>query len=651
MIKKVLIANRGEIACRIFRTCNRLGIRTVGIYSPSDRNSLHLTLVDETYCVGPGDVGEGYLNADGIIEITRKTNTEAIHPGYGFLSENHVFAQKCRVNKIVFIGPTPEVIKSMGLKNEAKQIMAKAGIPVISGFNLQDQDLASFLSSAEKIGYPVILKAIAGGGGRGMRVVQSEDEMKVALDSAKREGLSFFGDEKLIIEKYIKSARHIEVQILGDNYGNVVHLFERECSLQRRHQKVIEEAPAPGLRQSVRGKLFEASITGGKAIGYSGVGTFEFLVEPDGQFWFLEMNTRIQVEHPVTEYITGLDIVELQLMVSSGEKLPKYFKTIPSKGHAVEARLYLENADFTPSFGKIYHLGLPAESENLRIDQGVREGDEVTLNYDPMIAKMIAYGSTRDQALKSISKGLRALRIAGPSTNEEFLVSLVNNPMVKAGKFDTRYIETNLPELVPNRSAPQKVLGISAYALMIKSRYSSQGYSPWFDNSGWRLGSSIGRELKVLYKNQSWRFTLEGDVLTISGSNTSSTVKGFWSSNRDFQGIIDGDDYNLEVYGEGDDYTVFVAGQKLRLKRISNLQATRKINKQSGTLISPMPGIIVNVLVEKGDKITSGTPLLVLEAMKTEHVIRSPHAGKVGEIYFSQGDQVSEGVELLNIQK
>lgn len=622
----------------------------MGIYSPNDRNSLHLTLADEIHCAGPGEVGEGYLNADGIIDIALRTNSDAIHPGYGFLSENHVFSQKCRDHEITFIGPSPEVIKSMGLKNEAKKIMSKAGIPVIRGYNPSDQNLASFLSLARKIQFPVILKAIAGGGGRGMRVVNSEDEMKMSLDSAKRESLYSFGNEKLIIEKYIKSARHIEVQILGDNFGNIVHLFERECSLQRRHQKVIEEAPAPDLQQSVRDKLFEASITGGQAIGYSGVGTFEYLVEPDGQFWFLEMNTRIQVEHPVTEYITGLDIVELQIRVASGEKLSDFFKTINTNGHAIEARLYSENADFTPSFGKLYHLRLPAESENLRLDRGVQEGDEITINYDPMISKVIAHGSTRDHALKIINRGLRSLRIAGPSTNEQFLISLVNNPKVMSGNFDTQFIESNLRKLVPLEETPKSLLAISAFALMVKPIHAQNGYSSWFDKSGWRLGATLGRDLKVLHRTKSWQFALKGNTLTNKCTDTSYTVEGEWPNHRNFQGTIDGDEYLLEVYNDGDDFTIFAADQKLRLKRISELQVTRNTTMQSGSLISPMPGIIVNVFVEKGEKVSISTPLLVLEAMKTEHLIRSPHGGTVEEIYYSTGDQVSEGVVLLNIQ-
>ena len=650
MLTKVLIANRGEIACRIIRTCNRLGIRTVGIFTPQDRNSLHLTLADETYCIGPGAAGEGYLNADEIISIALKTNTEAIHPGYGFLAENHDFAQKCLDKGVVFIGPSPEVIRAMGLKNKAKNIMAKAGIPVIGGYNPQDQDLASLHTLAAKIGYPVMLKAIAGGGGRGMRVVHEENEMKVAMESAQRESLSSYRNEKLIIEKYIKSARHIEVQILGDNFGNVVHLFERECSLQRRHQKVIEEAPAPGLQQAVRDKLFEASIVGAKAIGYSGAGTFEYLVEPNGQFWFLEMNTRIQVEHPVTEFITGLDIVELQIRVSSGEKLPAELQAIASKGHAIEARIYSENADFTPSFGRIYHLGLPAESEYLRIDRGVGEGDQITLHYDPMIAKVIGHGSTRDQALKNIYQGLRSLRIAGPSTNEEFLAALVHNPMVKSGNFDTRFIESNLPSLLPDQGTPQILLAISAYALMVQPSYSKQGHSPWHDTSGWRLGSSGGREIKILVRNESWHFTLAGNSLTNQATNRTFAVEGEWSSPVNFLGVIDGDEYALEIHTGGEEVTVFWTGRKLRLQRQSELQTTVNTTRQSGAMISPMPGIIVKVLVGKGEQVSTGTSLLVLEAMKTEHVIRSPMDGMVGELYYSRGDQVAEGVVLLTIQ-
>ncbi|MCY3725647.1 MAG: ATP-grasp domain-containing protein [Rhodobacteraceae bacterium] len=651
MINKILIANRGEIACRIIHTCKRMGIATVGIYAPNDRNSLHVKLADEAYCVGPKDMGTGYLNVDGILEIARKTNSDAIHPGYGFLSENHEFAQKCRNKKIIFIGPSPSVIKAMGLKNEAKTIMAKAGIPVISGFNPQDQGRASFLALADKVGYPVMLKAVAGGGGRGMRVVKSESEMSESIDSAKRESLSSFGDDTLLIEKYVNSARHIEVQIIGDNYGNVAHLFERECSLQRRHQKVIEEAPAPGLQKATRDKLFEAAIIGGKAIDYSGVGTFEFLVDPDGHFWFLEMNTRIQVEHPVTEFITGLDIVELQIRVARDEQLPEHLKTIRARGHAIEARLYLENPDFTPSFGKLYHLGLPEEDESLRIDRGVIEGDEVSLNYDPMIAKLIGYGSTRDQALEVIHNGLRSIKIGGPATNEDFLLSLVNNPHVRSGDFDTKFIETNIENLRPRQDVSNQLLAISAYALMVKSDFSGKGHSPWFDNSGWRLGASLGREIKLRFNNRIWDFTLQGNTISFREEDLSFSIEGKWTGSQDFHGKIDQEEFFLEIYSDQDDFTVFTNDQKLRLKCISEFQETQRSNNQSGTLTSPMPGVIVNVLVNQGQEITEGESLLVLEAMKTEHVIRAPHAGIVKEMFFFLGDQVSEGVELLTIRK
>ena len=651
MINKILIANRGEIACRIIRTCNRLGIATVGIYAPNDRNSLHVKLADEAYCLGPGEMGTGYLNGDGILEVALKTNSDAIHPGYGFLSENHDFAQMCSNKNIIFIGPSPEVIKAMGLKNEAKTIMAEAGIPVIKGFNPQDQDEAAFVKLAEKLGYPVMLKAVAGGGGRGMRVVESKSEMSESLDSAKRESLSSFGNDKLIIEKYINSARHIEVQIIGDNYGNVTHLFERECSLQRRHQKLIEEAPATELQKATRDKLFEAAIIGSKAIGYSGVGTFEFLVDSDGHFSFLEMNTRIQVEHPVTEFITGLDIVELQIRVARDEKLPEHLNTIQAKGHAIEARLYLENPDFTPSFGKLYHLGLPEEDESLRIDRGVIEGDELSLNYDPMIAKLIGYGSTRDQALEVIHNGLRSIKIGGPATNEDFLLYLVNNPHVRSGEFDTKFIETNIENLRPRQDVSNQLLAISAYALMAKSDFSGKGHSPWFDISGWRLGASINREIKLQFKNRQWDFVLQGNILSLREDDLSFMVEGKWTGPQDFHGKIDQEEFFLEIYGDQFDFTVFTSDQKLRLKRISEFQETRRSNNQSGTLTSPMPGVIVNVLVNKGQEITEGESLLILEAMKTEHVIRAPHAGIVNEMFFSLGDQVSEGVELLTIQK
>ncbi len=651
MIRKLLIANRGEIACRIVRTCKRLGIKTVGIFSSSDRRALHTTLVDEAFCIGPGDTGEGYLNGDGIIEVALENNVDAIHPGYGFLSENHVFAQKCKDHGITFIGPSPEVIKAMGLKNEAVSIMAAEGIPVISGFGSPKQDEDTFLSLADNIGYPVILKAIAGGGGRGMRVVQSPGEMKAALVSAQRESLSAFGNDAMMIEEYIQSARHIEVQIIGDNFGNVVHLFERECSLQRRHQKVIEEAPALNLKQSVRKKLFEAAIRGGKGISYTGVGTFEFLVKPDGEFRFLEMNTRIQVEHPVTELITGLDIVELQIIVASGQPLPEKLKTIPSKGHAIEARIYSENADFTPSFGKLYCLGLPQESDELRIDLGVYEGDDITINYDSMIAKIISYGANREEALNTIYDGLKSLRIGGPSTNEEFLMSLISDTNVRSGDFDTKFIESNLKKLQSSQETTDELLAISVFALMSRTRCSQSIYSPWYDNSGWRLGTSIGREAKYLVNNKSRGYLLEGDTLTDLENKKASTVSGEWISEREFIGVIDEHTYTLEIYYDSDDYTVFWEGQKLRLKRMKNFQISRFNNQQEGSLMSPMPGVIVNVFVQTGQKIKAGAPLLVLEAMKTEHIIRSPYDGEVMELFFGEGEQVSEGVVLLGIQK
>jgi len=654
MFDKILIANRGEIACRIIRTCDFLGVATVAVYSSADRNAMHVSMADEALRIGAAPSSESYLNIGAMIDAAKASGAQAIHPGYGFLSENADFADACAEAGIVFIGPPAAAIRSMGSKAEAKRIMAAAGVPVLPGGTNADQSDAALGAAAEAAGYPVMVKPTAGGGGRGMRIVRAADALTAALASARREAASSFGDDTLLIEKYLENPRHIEVQIFGDSHGDAVHLFERDCSAQRRHQKVIEEAPAPGLTDGIRKHLYDASIAATKAVSYAGAGTVEFLLGPDGDIWFMEMNTRLQVEHPVTEEITGIDLVAWQLRIAAGEAIPLQQDEITCDGNAIEARLYAEDParDFAPGFGVLAHLHLPEQDEGLRIDTGVDEGDEVTVHYDPMIAKIIVQAPDREAACAAISEALSDIRIAGLATNETFLRALVDHSEFRAGGFDTGFIARMLDELAPSDdAAPGWVLALGAAAELTHAP-DGDDTSPWGDHHGWRLGGAALRRIALFDGDARTEFALGAGGLSRDGAPV--TIAGRWQGADEhpgrFEAEIDGRQVSATVIRHGTDLSVFVGGERYRL-RIDDPLASRGAGAaDSGSLFARMPGVVVAVHVADGATVTAGTPLLAIEAMKVEHTIRAPADGIVTAVHFAEGERVPEGVELASFE-
>jgi len=637
--RKILIANRGEIACRVIRTAKRMGIRTVAVYSDADRNALHAKQADEAYRIGPPAAGESYLNVDAILAAAKASGAEALHPGYGFLAENEDFAAACKSAGVIFIGPSPQAIAAMGDKSAAKRLMEKAGVPLVPGYHGEDQSPALLEKEAARIGFPVLIKPSAGGGGKGMRVVRERKEFASALEGAQREAKSSFGDARVLIERYLERPRHIEMQVFGDSHGNVVHLFERDCSVQRRHQKVIEEAPAPSFTK--RAEMGQAAVQAARAIQYTGAGTVEFIAEQDGRFYFMEMNTRLQVEHPVTEMITGLDLVELQLRVAAGEGLPFKQDALRAKGHAIEARIYAEDPqrDFLPSIGKLVHLRFP---EGARVDTGVAEGDEISPWYDPMIAKLIVHGDTRQAALAQMSAALRDTHIVGPATNVEFLRRVCESPAFARADLDTGLIERHRAELFRTSGAvPPQVLAAAAWAELAheektareRAGQSGDPYSPWHEVDGWRLNEEShhdfvfrsGEEehrVRVAFGDDGPRLEIDGRQ--IESRSPSSTVR----DGRNWHVFADGTRWTLALKEDLPDVDVEAAG----------------------TLAAPMPGRVIKLMVETGARVMKGQPLLILEAMKMEHTITAPADGTVKDILYGAGEQVLEGAELLRME-
>ncbi|HEY5713659.1 MAG TPA: acetyl/propionyl/methylcrotonyl-CoA carboxylase subunit alpha [Allosphingosinicella sp.] len=620
MIKSVLIANRGEIACRVIRTARRLGIRTVAVYSDADAKSLHVREADEAVHVGPSPARESYLVGDRIIAAAKETGAEAIHPGYGFLSENADFAEAVIDAGLVWVGPKPSSIRAMGLKDAAKKLMDEAGVPTTPGYLGENQDPDQLHAEADRIGYPVLIKAVAGGGGKGMRRVNDSAEFADMLTSCKREAASSFGDDRVLIEKYILRPRHIEVQVFGDSHGNVVHLFERDCSLQRRHQKVIEEAPAPGMDEATRAAVCDAAVKAAKAVDYVGAGTIEFIADASeglraDRIWFMEMNTRLQVEHPVTEEITGQDLVEWQLRVASGEELPKRQDELAINGWAMEARLYAEDPthDFLPSIGQlsVFWLG----DYLVRIDTGFEEGDTITPFYDPMIAKVVAHGDDRDDAADRIVGALLNTAIWPVKTNAGFIVRALRHPTFLAGNVDTNFIPSHYEELLRVEPADDGALSAAAYALL-----PSTGSSPWESWSGFRLNGVPDRRV---------RLEEAGEVIEfVPGAGIDPAF----------------------IRCDGD---VAVCPQEgwthaFRLHRPGGIAAA---GPSDGAIISPMPGKLIAVEVAQGDAVTKGQKLVTLEAMKMEHSLVAPYDGVVAELNASEGAQVSEGALLVRIEK
>jgi 3-methylcrotonyl-CoA carboxylase alpha subunit len=659
VFRKILIANRGEIACRVMRTARRLGIRTVGVYSDADRDALHVRLADEARRIGPPAPRESYLDVEAIIDAAREAGAEAIHPGYGFLSENQRFARACAAAGITFIGPAPEAIAAMGDKSAAKTLMEKAGVPLVPGYHGGKQEATFLAKEAERIGLPVLIKASAGGGGKGMRIVRRSADFAEALASCHREAKSSFGDDRVLIERYLERPRHIEVQVFGDTLGEVVYLFERDCSVQRRHQKVLEEAPAPGMTEKRRREVGEAAVAAAKAIGYTSAGTVEFIAEQDGRFYFMEMNTRLQVEHPVTEMITGLDLVEWQLRVAAGEPLPLKQGELAMRGHAIEARIYAEDPqrDFLPSSGRLVHLAFPAQSAALRIDTGVEAGASITPHYDPMIAKLIVWGEDRSAALARLGAALAGCEIAGVTTNVEFLARLAASAAFASGDLDTGLIERCREELfAPKAPAPDEALAAAALAeLMLEqdsaralARAAGEPHSPWHEVDGWRLNEESHHDFEFCEGESTYpvtvRFLAEGQRITIGACEYA--LAGERMADGMLLVRLDGRAFKARALCDAGDWHVFTPSGYRRLALRDELQGL-DVDAGGGSLAAPMPGKIIAVMVRPGDQVEKGTALVILEAMKMEHTIAAPAHGVVKEVHYAAGEQVLEGAELI----
>lgn len=664
MFSKLLIANRGEIACRVIATARRMGMDTVAIYSDVDANSLHVELADEAVAIGGKTSRESYLDIDKVIGAAIKTGAQAIHPGYGFLSENGDFCRACEANAIVFVGPPATAIEAMGSKSAAKTIMEEADVPLVPGYHGTDQAPDLLRASAEELGYPVLLKAAAGGGGKGMRQVWEASEFDAALAAARREALNSFGDDKMLVEKYLTRPRHVEFQVFCDGHGNAVYLFERDCSLQRRHQKVIEEAPAPGMTVELRRKMGETAVRAARAIDYRGAGTVEFLLDADDSFYFMEMNTRLQVEHPVTEMITGQDLVEWQLKVADRQALPLQQSDLAISGHAFEARIYAEDPDndFLPVTGKLQLLQPPITGPQVRVDTGVREGDEVSVFYDPMLAKLIVWDEDRDRALQRLQRSLRDYCIAGIKTNLPFLHKLASSSDFAAANLETRFIEHHHEQLFGESEIDRsKYLLLAALFLLLsreqrafqRAAASPEPGSPWHSVHAWRMNAAhielmqfeLGDEKydlaiePLFYDGKlSYRMQLGSDCVTLQGK---------LDGNR-LQADIAGDQQSATVACYGDKCTVFTAGGALEISLPQTSYQPDSEAESVGALRAPMNGTIVALMVKPGEPVKKGETLLVMEAMKMEHSIVAPQAGVVKAFYYQAGALVDDDAELLD---
>jgi len=653
----ILIANRGEIACRVARTARRMGIRTVAVYSDADANALHVAACDEAYRLGPPPPRESYLDGRRILEIARRSGAQAIHPGYGFLSENEAFARDCADAGIAFIGPPPEAIAAMGSKSAAKSIMAKAGVPLVPGYHGDDQDDALLAREAARIGFPALIKATAGGGGKGMKIVRAASEFDAALASARREAKAGFGDERVLIERYLPSPRHIEIQVFGDSQGRVVSLFERDCSVQRRHQKVLEESPAPGMTPQRRRAMGDAAVAAAKAIGYVGAGTVEFIAEQDGTFYFMEMNTRLQVEHPVTEMVTGLDLVEWQLRVAAGEPLPLAQDRIAMRGHAIEARLYAEDPDrgFLPSIGRIAHWRMPAAGDRVRVDTGFTEGDEVSPYYDPMLAKLIVWGEDRERARATLVAALAECEVAGVTTNIPLLERIVAHEAFATGRLDTGLIEKHHAALFPppGRTPP---LALAAAAIDELAHARADGgaadpHSPWTATDAWWPNSARHAVAFAFADGESTaeaRLSGPFDALSVEVDGKRTSIR---ATRRGDRWRLDTGDEQLDarVVRQGEERHVFARGLRRRLRYVDPLAHAGEEAPHAGHLTAPMSGTVVAVPAKVGDRVERGAALVVLEAMKMEHTIAAPAAGVVKAVHFAVGDRVPEGADLVDL--
>ncbi len=650
---RLLIANRGEIACRIARTAHRLELGTVAVYSDADAKARHVAACDVAIGIGGNTPAESYLRADAIIEAARRSGAQAIHPGYGFLSENAAFAERCQQEGIIFVGPPADAIRAMGSKSAAKALMERAGVPLTPGYHGDNQEVRFLQAEAERLGYPVLIKASAGGGGRGMRRVERPADFAAALASCKREALASFGDERVLVEKYVLRPRHIEIQVFADSHGHCLYLGERDCSVQRRHQKVLEEAPAPGMTAGRRAAMGAAAVAAASAVGYVGAGTVEFIVAPGGEFYFMEMNTRLQVEHPVTEMITGLDLVEWQLHVAAGEPLPLAQEQVSLHGHALEARIYAEDPDrdFLPSIGRLEYLATPASSAHVRIDTGVGPGDQISPYYDAMIAKLIVWGADRAQALQRMRGALDQYRIVGVANNVGFLERLVAAPAFAGADLDTALIERESAWLFPAvQPLPRDVWLAAAVATLRRMRTRSDD-SPWGTNDGWRLGARANRELVlragdarqtigVQYLAAGWALQIDGRVVAASCDPETGSAPEFTLT-------LDGWQLPVTVVHANGRMHVFAAGRRDVLEHLDPLTASAATTAGPAGLRAPMPGRVIELFATPGADVPRGAALLVMEAMKIEHTIVAPSAGTLRSYKVAAGDQVSEGTELV----
>ncbi|WP_448477755.1 acetyl-CoA carboxylase biotin carboxylase subunit [Pseudoxanthomonas mexicana] len=663
MFSKILIANRGEIACRVIRTCRRLGIRTVAVYSEADADAQHVRQADEAYLIGGPRPADSYLRGDAVIAAAREAGAEAIHPGYGFLSENADFADAVAAAGLVFIGPSGASMRKMGSKAGAKELMAAAGVPVVPGYTGEDQSPNTLAREAARIGFPLMIKAAHGGGGKGMRVVHRLEDFIAQLESCQREAANAFGRDRVLLERYVASPRHIEIQVFADAHGRTLHLNERECSAQRRYQKVLEESPSPFLTPALRAAMGDAAVKAAQAIDYVNAGTVEFIVDPDGQFYFMEINTRLQVEHPVTELVTGLDLVEWQLRVAASEALPLAQEDIRQRGHAIEVRLYAEDpeAGFLPGSGRLERLALPEASPGVRIDAGVVEGDTVTIFYDPMIAKLIVHGADRMEALARLRDALARCDIAGPKSNIAFLERLVRHPAVTGGWIDTGYLDRHLDEFMPAPSlaSTQQVALVAAELLWQEARARAQAGdgdepdSPWAIADGWRLGHAGARPLAFAHLGQTWTALAHGH-----GGRYRIELADEVHEVEDAR--LTGDLLGLRIHGQARRFRILRHGTRLTLHdgeqrtAVETVPAYRRTDMAeasgSGKILAPMPGRVVLVKARPGDEVVAGQELLVMEAMKMELAVKASRDGVVVDVRAAAGDFVEADTVLVALE-
>ena len=669
MIKTLLIANRGEIACRIARTARRLGIRVVAVYSDADAQAAHVALSDEAHAIGPAPAAESYLRIDRILAAAAASGADAVHPGYGFLSESADFAEACGAAGLTFVGPSAEAIGAMGDKGRAKALMAQAGVPVLPGTGLDGDDPVAWTAAAEQVGLPVLVKAAAGGGGRGMRIVTDLADLSDAVAAARREAAAAFGDDRVLLERHLSRTRHVEVQVLADAAGTCLSLHERDCSLQRRHQKVLEEAPAPGLAPATRRAMGEAAVRAARAVDYCGAGTVEFLLGDDGAFHFIEMNTRLQVEHPVTEQVTGLDLVEWQLRIAGGESLPFAQDDIPVDGHAIEVRLYAEDParGYLPSPGCLRHLRLPGsegdEAPFVRLETGVRAGDTIPPDYDPMIAKLVVWDRDRPAALARLRAALARAEVVGVATNLDLLRAVAAHPGFAAADLDTRFLDRHAADLLPHPPAAADAMpAVAALAVLLNRRRQAQTCatasaepgSPWHHVDGWRLNTTAVEDLTFR--------TVDGEESTVAVTyrrdgrfdltwpGGQATAGGHMDDDGTLAADLDGIRRRATALVTSDEVVLLGPGGAVHLDRIDPLVRAARAEAASGGAVAPVPGRIVSVLVAVGDRVGKGDPLVVLEAMKTEHTLRADADGVVDTVGGAVGDTVEEGTVLVGLE-